>query len=169
MENNKIKKYLPGLRILKSVISVLICLLLAKFIGYKTPYYACLAAIIVMKKDKQSTKKHGVNRMLGSVFGGVIGALYLVVAHYFNIKIDSYLGIIMIALALLMDFTLAKIMRFDEYAILMSGILLLSVLLAYNESIEVALIYLMYRILETLVGASISLLVDSIPIQRKNP
>lgn len=149
----------PGLRITKTVIAVMICLIIARIFGYENPYYALIAAVIVMKSSTKDSYRHGLNRMIGSIFGGLFGFVFIFSRRFIDSNI-SIGGILLISSLLFLDLWSAKLLHFEEYASLMSTILLLSVLMNYSASNEVAARYLLIRILETLVGIIVSVLVN---------
>ena len=153
-------KYLPGLRILKTTLAVAICLIAAWLIGYPAPFYAAITAVLMMKSSPKHAVRASHDRILGTLFGGVIGIFFLIVTINFNISSDSLLYTVLIVLVLLIDLTLCKILNLREYATSMSAILVLAVLLNHNGTQGDAIQYMVRRILETLFGILISVIIN---------
>ncbi|NMB18145.1 MAG: FUSC family protein, partial [Erysipelothrix sp.] len=63
------KDLIPGGRIVKTALAVLICLILAYIIDYDYPIYAVIAGVLMMKESSDETKWAGFNRMKGTVLG----------------------------------------------------------------------------------------------------
>ncbi|WP_159648814.1 FUSC family protein [Erysipelothrix aquatica] len=155
------KKYIPGLRIVKTTIAVFICLIIAYMVGYDTPFYAAIAAVLIMKTTPEHSVTHGINRVKGTVFGGTLGGIFLVTTFYFGIRPNTMAYILLVTLVLFVDMTMAKVLNFSEYATSMSAILVLSVLMSHNQSLDGMLIYMVSRVVETVIGIIVSLIVNS--------
>ncbi len=79
----------PGMRTIKTMVSVAICFLLfLPFWGLEVqsregplnqigPFYACIAAIVCMQDSVEKTVQQGRARLIGTGVGGVIGILIL--------------------------------------------------------------------------------------------
>lgn len=69
----------PGMRNIKTALSVFCCLLLYTLIGRDHPIYALLAAVICTMDTVEGSIRSGLNRLAGTVVGGIfgIGAAYL--------------------------------------------------------------------------------------------
>lgn len=153
-------EFLPGMRIIKSVVSVLITLLLAYGIHYPTPFYACIACVIVMKSNPDESLVFGKGRMIGTLLGGAMGGLFIIVTGLLKVEPHSMVYALLVAFALFCDFMVAKIFRIGEYATSMSAILVLSVLITHNDTISEMLKYMTNRTLETLAGIFIAVVVN---------
>ncbi|WZU02365.1 FUSC family protein [Erysipelothrix sp. D19-032] len=104
---------------------------------------------------------HGINRVKGTVFGGTLGGIFLVTTFYFGIRPNTMPYILLVTLVLFVDMTMAKVLSFSEYATSMSAILVLSVLMSHNQSLDGMLIYMVSRVVETVIGIIVSLIVNS--------
>lgn len=153
-------KYLPGNRILKTVLSVLMCLTIAWVMNYDTPYFACIASVIVMKSTPELSFKFGKYRIIGSLFGAFFAAVFVVVTKLMGIDDDSFLYAILISGVLMLDLTIVKILGFSENATSLSAILVLSVLMSHNQDMAEMLTYISMRMIETIVGVSVAVVVN---------
>lgn len=154
------RKYLPGNRILKTVLAVLICLSIAQIINYDSPYFACIASVIVMKSTPELSFKFGKYRIIGSLFGAFFASVFVVITKILGIRDDRFLYAILIAFVLMLDLTLVKIMGFSENATSLSAILVLSVLMSHNQDMQEMLGYISMRMIETIAGVSVAVLVN---------
>lgn len=154
------RKYLPGNRILKTVLAVLICLTIAQIINYDSPYFACIASVIVMKSTPELSFKFGKYRIIGSLFGAFFASVFVVFTKILGIRDDRFLYAILIAFVLMLDLTLVKIMGFSENATSLSAILVLSVLMSHNQDMQEMLGYISMRMIETIAGVSVAVLVN---------
>lgn len=153
-------KYLPGLRILKTTLAVAICIITAWTLNYPAPFYAAITAVLMMKSSPEHAVRASLDRILGTLFGGMIGILFLLITIYFNIPSESLAYTLLIVAVLLVDLTLCKILNLREYATSMSAILVLAVLLNHNGTQGDAIQYMIRRILETLFGIFISVIIN---------
>ncbi len=77
----------PGLRNIKTALSILIIMILYEIIGSGDAVMACIAAIICMQDSVNKTFTEGVLRIIGTLFGGAIAVLFTV----FNVHQSFYL------------------------------------------------------------------------------
>ncbi|SDL14712.1 FUSC family protein [Natronincola ferrireducens] len=69
-----------GLRTIKTGIAVTLSLFVSNLLGIDNPFYAAVAAIIVMQPTVSDSWVTGINRMLGTVIGAVVGAIFVGIA-----------------------------------------------------------------------------------------
>ncbi len=154
------EEFKPGMRIVKTSVAVAICLLIAYAFSYYQPFYASIAAVLVMKSTPEQSFRYGLDRLIGTLWGGFLGFVLLNLGFYFNIPAQSFTYIFIVVLLVFFDLWIAKIFSMREYAVSMSLILLLSVLLIHNDSLKEMNTYMIYRVLETLFGIIVALLVN---------
>ena len=64
-----------GLRVIKTGLAVFVSALLANLLGIENPFYTVIAAVIVMQPTVIDTWKFGMNRMIGTIAGAVLGVI----------------------------------------------------------------------------------------------
>lgn len=75
-----------GLRNIKTAISVCLCILIFP----KDPFFAAIAAVMCTQGSVESSVKSGINRLSGTLLGGVIGISLLFITREFHlIKLTS--------------------------------------------------------------------------------
>lgn len=76
-------RYRIGMRAVKTVVAVGICLLTFQFLGLEgdiNGIQAALGAVICMKSSLQNTLRTGVDRTIGTVIGSALGVLFLLLS-----------------------------------------------------------------------------------------
>lgn len=153
-------RFIPGLRIIKTVMSVLLCLILFSIFDYPRPIYALLACVLMMKSTPEDSMAAGKERMLGTLVGGIIAEVFLSIMHYFQLTTQTHWMIILLPFAIFCALMVCKIFRFPSYAASMSCVLILIVMMSYTETLSDSLLYVGVRMIETAVGIVISVVVN---------
>lgn len=153
-----------GMRIVKSAVAVFLCLSLYILFGHQgVPFYAAIAAILCMQPDVSNSKRVAVNRMVGTLIGGVYGILVLTLLKTFPPpELLQYL-IISACLIPLMYITVVLKKNTATY---ITCVVFLSITVSHSDAL-VPYAFGISRIVETLVGIFISLLINNFHIPRK--
>jgi len=89
-------RYRIGMRAVKTVVAVGICLVTFQFLDFGREIngiQASLAAVICMKSSLQNTLRTGIDRVIGTVIGSFLGVLFLLLSGMLPPYILSALGI----------------------------------------------------------------------------
>ena len=151
------KNLIPGGRIVKTALAVLICLILAYIIDYDYPIYAVIAGVLMMKESSDETKWAGFNRMKGTVLGGVISYITLMI---FGKWLDTIWGPFIMSFSVIVVLSITKWMDQDSYVGSMSSVVLLITLMGHASTSRGAFVYVVIRTVETLVGILIAFFVN---------
>jgi uncharacterized membrane protein YgaE (UPF0421/DUF939 family) len=73
------KKYLPGMRAVKTSIAVFLCVIVSSFSTLISPFFMALAAIITMQVSTVDSVKMGRMRILGTTIGASIGLMFALI------------------------------------------------------------------------------------------
>lgn len=155
------KEYLPGMRIIKTSLSVLICLLIFYAFGYYSPVNAVIACVMMTKETVQESKKMSLNRILGTGIGGVTSLMMLLIMKGLDISAHDGVVPFILALSVMLDLLLCKWFRFHSYVGSMSSLVTLVTVLSHGESHLDAVTYVAVRMTETVVGIVVAYLVNS--------
>lgn len=68
-----IRHPLLGLRTVKTVISVIVSSVLAKYVLGLNPFFACIGAVVAMEKNLALSLRAAAIRNIGTIVGGLIG------------------------------------------------------------------------------------------------
>ena len=158
MENLKLPKI--GLRTIKSGIAVFLCLALLP----SEPFFACLTAVICLQDTVYNSIHMGINRgagtMLGACFGLIFFFFFRTLENYIsNHFISKLLIYIIISLGIILMIYLCNILK-RPGAINITCIAFLGVTTAHAYSDP--LYYATNRMIETLLGIVISILVNKL-------
>lgn len=154
------KQFIPGMRIVKTVLAVMICLIVSYLVGYKDPFYATLACVIMMKNSHKESFRSGTERVLGTVAGGLISGGFILLMDFAGIHWNLWVNVLVIPAVLLADLVICKGTRMPEYAIQMSCVLVLVVMLRHSATQADTIYYVISRIIETTIGIVIAFLVN---------
>ncbi|WMM25265.1 aromatic acid exporter family protein [Tissierella sp. MB52-C2] len=132
-----------GMRTIKTVIAVLLTLGISHILKLKSPLLASIAAIMTMESSISESFATGINRMYGTILGGVVALImsYILPINFFFIGI----GLIIII-------TICNIFKWEK-AVRMAMIVFLSIALNYEG--QARFYYAVFRTLDTLIGVVI--------------
>ena len=71
------KDYRLGLRAIKTAIAVAICAFISMFFNHEDIFCACIASVICLEQTYEQTWDTGINRIIGTLIGGIVGYLAL--------------------------------------------------------------------------------------------
>ncbi|WP_299035131.1 aromatic acid exporter family protein [uncultured Anaerococcus sp.] len=151
----------PGLRIIKTGLAVIISLIISELRpGSSLGFYAAIAAVICMQPNVNQTLSKGINRVIGTIFGGFIGLIYLVVIPEGSIPL--MVDYILISLvATLIIWIMASLNRKDAVSI--AAIVFLSITINHaNDPAGLPLPFALNRTLDTLIGVLVAIFVNYI-------
>jgi uncharacterized membrane protein YgaE (UPF0421/DUF939 family) len=139
---------LLGKMALKIAIASAISLIIAQGLQWEYPFYAVIAAIIVMSSTHGSTLKLGIQRLIGTTIGAIAGAIFAITLGSNSLSL---------ALCVFVTIFFASYWKFNEAAKL-AGYIAAIVILSHSQS---PWIYAWHRYLETFLGISVALLVNN--------
>lgn len=162
------RMYGPGRRIVKTAIAVFISVQLFYLFGHTTPVHAALACILTMRPTTDETKDRGINRIIGTLIGGL--SAYLCLVFIASLPIEPVLNFApaIVAIFVLFSLTLSKAINLAPYAMTIASAVTVVTLLSHNDSHLDALSYVSLRVLETIVGFSIAFIVNKYLLPRRN-
>lgn len=148
------KKHGIGMRIIKTAISVHICLITMYLIKGDLSFYACMGAIISMQDTVENSKRHGFNRVISTFIGGAMA----VPAIFLTRNITSpYLFQVCITIAVIA--TLYASNKFNKKeAAAVACFVLLSVIILNKDSDPYAFAF--KRFAETAFGVIVSIIIN---------
>lgn len=155
MKNNiKIEK--PGLRNIKTVISVMLCIIVDILIG-RNPLLSTVAAVLTVENSMDKTIKSGTNRIFATIFGGIIGTIVMCFIYAID---NQYANIVMVPLGIfIIIYMCSKIIKRPEF-ITIACVAFLSVNFVSSSSDDLDIMYAVTRTGDTLVGVIIGMLVN---------
>lgn len=153
-----------GMRMIKSAVAVFLCFFIGMLRGDGIPFYSAIAAILCMQPYVQGSIKVAVNRVIGTLIGGIAGMLVLVFLRQCvsaDMQVLRY-GIISFCILPLIYIPVAL---HWESAAYITCVVFLSVTVSHGgESSPFS--FALSRIFDTLIGIAVSLGVNMFHIPR---
>ncbi|MGL4762694.1 MAG: FUSC family protein [Sarcina sp.] len=159
---NKLPKI--GARNFKTALSIFLCIVILNFLGFESPFYACIAAVICLTDSCDTSIKMGINRIIGTVVGGFFGIIATMILSKYDISILRTAIICLFTICVIYVCTILK----RPGSVSIACIVLLANLLLNRDYSNY--IYTFSRVLETFIGIIIAVGVNLyiMPPKKKN-
>lgn len=155
-----------GMRIIKSSIAVFICLSLYPLLGHHgVPFYAAIAAILCMQPDVSNSYRVALNRTVGTLIGGVYGIVVLILLRTFMPPSLEILRYLVLSLSMIPLMYLTVVLK-KNTATYITCVVFLSITVSHSDEL-LPYAFGISRIVETLIGIFVSLLVNNFHIPRR--
>lgn len=177
-----------GKVIIRATLAVFVCCLLYEFfdIGTGIPFYAGIAAVICLQSEIKSTVRVGLNRTVGTLFGGFTGMGILYLTHNYYILSRPILRYALITICIIPLMYIANVIRkvripigWDETSLFpgtkvfidflkkstltnITCIAFLSVTITHGGDVSITE-FATNRIIDTLIGVASSFFINLIP------
>lgn len=151
------KNYKIGFRGIKTAISVFICAIISIFFEYEDIFCSAIAAVMCMQKTYEETITTGINRVIGTVIGGAIGYIALELANF--IEYQEWFRILILPFCILLVVYICNTIGKKD-AVSIGCMLILIILSRLGEDIGSTLIYVIYRVLHTIIGIIVATIVN---------
>ena len=160
----KFKK--PGLRIVKTFFAVsLACLISYLRAGESLPFYSAIAAIICLKEGVEETKQIGINRIFGTILGGICGLIYLLIIP--KNALPYALELILISFLTAFNIWFMSMLNKPK-AITIMAIVFLSITINHGKETTLPFIFAFGRMLDTMIGVIIAILINRLDFTKIN-
>ena len=70
-----------GMRNIKTAISVMLCIIISNILNLNNPLFVIIGAIVSMQGSINESFQNGINRILGTIFGAIIGIVFFHISH----------------------------------------------------------------------------------------
>ena len=144
-----------GMRNIKTSTSVFLCLLLFELLNRENAIMACVAAIICMQNTIVDSFKKGIERIIGTVIGGIAGALVLFIMSSLGHE-NMLIFIVPLGIVILIEVCVSLKLK---NSVVICCIVYLGLLISRQHG-NGYILYTINRILDTSVGIVIALLVN---------
>lgn len=177
---------LPGMRNIKTAVSVLLCLvvyvlfpllaeitnefdgkffeLLTFIVNRQDPMFACIAAVVVMQSTVADSVSSGKSRIYGTAIGAAAGLLFLLINLSVPVRL---LNILLIAVGVVFLIYVCNLLKLQN-AVSISVITFLVILISIGQKSPIT--YAINRLLDTGIGIVISIFVNrylNFPFKKK--
>lgn len=144
-----------GMRNIKTSASVFICLLFFEFINRDNAIQACIAAIICMQNTIDDSFKKGIERVIGTIIGGIAGALVLFFVETYGHE-QLLLFIIPLGIVILIEICVGLKLK---QSVVICCVVYLSILITKQRE-GGYILYTFNRVVDTTLGIMITIFVN---------
>jgi uncharacterized membrane protein YgaE (UPF0421/DUF939 family) len=143
--------FIPALQLsIRAAAAAGLATAIAQILGLPFPLYAMIAAVIVTELSASQTRKLGMLRLLGTVFGAAFGAALSPLLQNAPWAI---------AISIMVSMLIAYLLRLQDAA-KMTGYICAIVLLNHCDN---PWSYALFRLIETALGIGVAVLVSYVP------
>lgn len=154
-----------GLRMIKTVISVYICFIIA-FLRNTSAFYSAIAAVISLQTGITDSLKAGLNRIKGTLIGGSIGIILITILEHTNIEVKGLLYYTIVAVVTLPLIYLVVLFN-QSSAVFISCVVFFSIVINRSDTVD-PIFFGIGRMFETFIGIFVSWGVNIIPMYVKS-
>ena len=144
-----------GMRIIKTVVAVFLCGLLA-YLRDTSALYSMFAALFCVQRSTGKTIESSINRVLGTLVGGVVGVLTVYAMDTLHILHIDLLRYFLMSLLLIPVIELCLVMKRPDCA----GMACVVVMCLVVDPGDKPAIYSIERLFETAVGVALACGID---------
>ena len=156
--------YRIGMRVIKTIAAVTICLLIAWMIGSRDSLpIAAIAALVTMQATQSETLRIGVFRVLGTVIGGVFGILTVLIGLVLPFYTDG-LFIVIIPLMLLFNLYLCNLLKMQDSCTISCVVtIIVAAHIITDASFDESLVFTFIRLRDTMIGVVVASVINMLP------
>ncbi|MGI6545708.1 MAG: NAD(P)H-dependent oxidoreductase [Fastidiosipilaceae bacterium] len=152
----------PGMRIIKTTLSILTCLMISYFFGNPDMYTASIAAVVCLQNDLRSTWQSALNRSTGTLIAGFYSYLFLLITvHTFHLSPDGFFYYILVGVFSLPIMQL--LVRMNKPGSVAIGVIVY-VIICVTSGMQAPLEYTVDRMADTLLGIAVAVFVNWFPL-----
>lgn len=157
-----------GMRTIKTVVAVFICLIISYFKDFD-PMNSIVAAIVCMKNNPKLSLNSGIDRIIGTLVGGLYGYLTILIARYLNIKLLGLFYYAYICI-MLIPVIYTNIYLNTSESVSIAAIVFFSVTVSMALKGDVQpLLLVIRRVFETFIGIVVAVFVNTYVGANKKP
>lgn len=148
-------KFKIGLRIIKTALSVFLCVIISHIIARESPVLSCLAAVYCLRSDASTSYNFGKHRLFGTFIGvlvslGIIFIQNTVGRHMLIDALCAAIGVVCVILLCLHS-------KHPEGIVTSASTMLI---ICFNTPATETFGYAFARLIDVVIGATIALCVD---------
>jgi len=154
------------MRVVKTAAAVGICLLVALLTGdMDSVSITAVSAIVTIRATQGETVHTGVFRVLGTIIGGVLGILTVMIGLFLPYYNEG-LFVIIIPAMLLFNLYLCNVLKMQDSCTISCVVTIIVAAHVNPEStVDGALTYTLFRVRDTLIGVVVATVMNIIPYQ----
>ena len=156
--------YRIGMRVVKTVTAVTICLFIAWLIDSRDSLpIAAIAALVTMQATQSETLHTGVFRVLGTIIGGAFGLITVLIGLVLPYYTDGLI-IVVIPLMLLLNLYVCNILNMkDSCTISCVVTIIVAAHIVMDSTFDETIVYTFIRLRDTLIGVVMATIINMLP------
>lgn len=150
--------YRLGLRAVKTAMAVSVCLFISVAFNRDAYFLSAFAAIICMQPTYDQTFSAGLDRLFGTIVGGLVGYLLLqcsILISWYN----NWWNILFAPLCLLLVIYICNTF-YQQPSVSIACIVMLCIIAQPDDNITDVLVYAINRVIDTSIGIVIAMLIN---------
>jgi putative membrane protein len=157
-KNSGEKENFIGMRVVKTVISVFVSVIITTVMG-GMPINSAVASVLTTQDTQDGSIKYGKNRILGTTVGAIFAIIFVFVVDFFDIKLFTVSYYFVMSILII---PIAKILLISKQKAAISSALItfLITLMSYISQSELKYIYVQSRIIDTFIGVLVSIAIN---------
>lgn len=157
-KNSGEKEKFIGMRVVKTVISVFVSVIITNVMG-GMPINSAVASVLTTQDTQDGSIKYGKNRILGTTVGAIFAIIFVFVVDFFDIKLFTVSYYFVMSILII---PIAKILLISKQKAAISSALItfLITLMSYISQSELKYIYVQSRIIDTFIGVLVSIAIN---------
>ena len=156
-----ILRHLPGMRIIKTGLALLIGLLIYGFFPNLDAATIAIAAIVCLQQNIETTWKSSYNRALGTTISGIYAFIFIqIFIYWLGVNTHSLWFLVLVAVAVVVQMQIFVLLK-KPGAVSISAIVFL--VICFSGYMDEPLRYTFYRVIDTLIGIGAAVFVDWLP------
>ena len=158
------KHYHIGMRVIKTAVAVMVCLIIALLTGSRNSIpITAVSALVTLQATQGETIRTAVFRVLGTIIGGVLGILAVIIGLFIPYYIEG-LFVVIIPLMLLVDLYLCNVLKMQDSCTISCVVtIIVAARVTTDASINEAFIFTLLRLRDTLIGVGLATVINLIP------
>ncbi len=152
IKNKKVK--MPGLRNIKTALSVFLVFVLYQATGRSNESTAITATILCLQDSVSKSLIESKGRVLGAIFGGIFGILFV----YYFLGINPYLYYFSLCVGIVMIIYICNILK--QYDLILNTLFVFIAVATVPQDEVLPMVYAVNRIIDTLIGIFMALAIN---------
>lgn len=159
-------EYKIGLRAVKTAIAVFFCAIISTIFKREDVFCSSIAAIICMEQTCEKTITTGINRFIGTLIGGIVGYIALELSEY--MLFYEWMRIFVLPFCILLVIYICNTVN-RKASVSIGCIVVLVIVSRFGDGMENTFMYVVYRVMDTIVGILIATGINKFMFRRRIP
>jgi len=156
--------YRIGMRVVKTAAAVLVCLLIAWLLGSENlMQISAISALVTLRASSDDTMHTGIARVLGTVIGGIMGFLTVLVGLFLPYYSEGLFVVVIPAMLVLNLYICNLFKMHDSCGISCVVTIVVAAQITPLAGVSYTLIFALLRVRDTLIGVAVATIIDLAP------